>query len=123
MPDAPFDQSITFLATRNLDAVTNFYQHTLGLPLVRDQGVCRIFKSSADGYLGFCTHLDTPPPQGIILTLVCDNVDSWHTKLVAKGVEIQKPPARNPKDNIYHFFFKDPNGYVLEIQRFDKPLE
>jgi len=123
MPNTPFNQSITFLSTRNLDAVTHFYQHILGMPLVRDQGVCRIFKSSADGYLGFCTHLDIPKPECIILTLICDNVDTWYTKLTAEGVEIQKPPMQNPKYDIYHFFFKDPNGYILEIQRFDEPLE
>ena len=122
-PATPFDQQVTFLATRNLDAVTRFYGNILGLPLVRDQGVCRIFKTSVGAYLGFCTHLETQPTQGIILTLVCDDVDAWHTKLSGLGVDITKPPAHNPKYAIYHFFFKDPNGYTLEIQRFDEPLD
>ncbi len=124
MTPAPFSQLVTFLPTRSPDAVTRFYRDTLGLPLVRDQGVCRIFKASAGGYLGFCTHLaEEPAPSGAILTLVCDDVHAWHTRLAGLGVKITRPPAHNPKYAIYHFFFKDPNGYILEVQRFDDPLD
>jgi len=117
-----FEQTVTFLHTDNLEATARFYEEILELPLVRDQGVCRIYKTSDDGYLGFCTHLDAPVSTGIILTLVTSSVDAWYETLLAKGVEILKPPAHNPKYQIYHFFFKDPNGYTLEIQRFDEPL-
>ena len=121
--ETPFDQNITFLHTDNLIKTAKFYEEILELPLVRDQSVCRIYKTSANGYLGFCTHLDSPRPEGIILTLVTDNVDGWYQKLKKKGVTITAPPAHNPKYQIYHFFFTDPNGYTLEIQHFDEPLE
>jgi GNAT superfamily N-acetyltransferase/catechol 2,3-dioxygenase-like lactoylglutathione lyase family enzyme len=118
----PFDQAVTFLYTSDLIATSQFYEEILELPLVRDQAVCRIYKASPNGYLGFCTHLEAPSSQGIILTLVTESVDTWHDLLLTKDVEITKPPTHNPKYQIYHFFFKDPNGYTLEIQRFDKPL-
>ena len=117
-----FDQTITFLHTTDIKRTAQFYEKTLELLLVRDQGVCRIYKTSADGYLGFCTHLEAPVSNGIILTLVTPNVDTWYKTLLAKGVEIVNPPAHNSKYQIYHFFFKDPNGYTLEIQHFDEPL-
>lgn len=118
-----FDQSVIFLRTKDLDQTSIFYEEYLDLPLVRDQGTCRIYKSSPTGYIGFCTHLDAPHPDGIILTLVTDNVDDWYQKLSDKGVAITAPPVYNPRYQIHHFFFKDPNGYTLEIQRFDDPLE
>ncbi len=118
----PFDQTVTFLHTSDLNATAHFYEDILELSLVRDQGVCRIYKTSGDGYLGFCTHLETPVTKSIILTLVTPSVDIWYATLLAKGVEIVNPPAHNPKYQIYHFFFKDPNGYTLEIQHFDEPL-
>lgn len=117
-----FDQTVTFLHTNDLDATSHFYENILGLVLVRDQGVCRIYKTSENAYLGFCTHLETPSPKGTILTLVTSSVDKWYQALHTKDVEIVNPPAHNPKYQIYHFFFKDPNGYTLEIQRFDEPL-
>ena len=123
MGRADFDQLVTFLHTEDLARTARFYETILEIPLVRDQAVCRIYKISPGGYLGFCSHPDTPQPDGIILTLVASNVDEWHTKLLEKGVEITKPPVHNSKYHIYHFFFKDPNGYLLEIQQFDQPLE
>ncbi len=59
--------------------------------------------------------------QGVILTLVTENVDDWYRKLRDAGVEIKTAPAQDPQYNIYHFFFRDPNGYLLEIQRFHDP--
>lgn len=118
-----FEQFVTFLRTADLEATTRFYAGTLGLPLVRDQGVCRIFRLAPSAYLGFCTHLEAAPPDGVILTLVAEDVDGWYERLRAQGVEFVKPPAHTPRYQIYHCFFKDPNGYLLEIQRFDEPLE
>ena len=31
------------------------------------------------------------------------------------------PPALNPEYGIYHCFLRDPNGYLVEIQRFLDP--
>mgnify|MGYP002641515717 FL=1 len=120
--ESPFNKTITFLHTDDLERTAQFYEEILELPLVRDQGVCRIYKTSADSYLGFCTHLETPVSKSIILTLVISSVDAWYETLLAKGVEIVNPPSHNPKYQIYHFFFKDPNGYTLEIQHFDEAL-
>lgn len=119
----PIEQQITFLYTRDLAATADFYENVLALPLVRDQGTCRIYRVSQDGYLGFCQHLDAPAqPQGIILTLITPAVDEWYEKLLAQGVTFTKPPADNPQYQIYHCFLRDPNGYLIEIQRFHEPL-
>ncbi|MCX7609772.1 MAG: VOC family protein [Anaerolineales bacterium] len=118
-----FDQFIVFLYTTDLEAVTHFYADLLGLPLVRDQKTCRIFRIMPSAYLGFCTHLDAPRPEGVILTLVVDDVDGWYQHFLARGVKFVKPPTYHPSYRIYHCFFKDPNGYLLEIQRFEEPLK
>jgi catechol 2,3-dioxygenase-like lactoylglutathione lyase family enzyme len=41
---------------------------------------------------------------------------------MSTGVEVSGPPQSNPKYQIYHFFLKDPDGYWIEIQKFDHPL-
>lgn len=118
-----FDQTLTFLHTADLIATAHFYEQVIGLELARDQGACRIYRASPGGYIGFCQHLEPSSPQGVILTLVSADVDGWYARLSARGVEFVKAPAHNPRFGIYHCFFKDPNGYLLEIQRFDEPLE
>ena len=94
----------------------------MGLPLVLDQGSCRIYRISRDGYLGFCQRKEAiEPPAGIIFTIVTQEVDDWYKYLKGQGVDFEKPPAFNPNYNIYHCFLRDPNGYLIEIQRFLDP--
>lgn len=120
---ATVDYPITFFFTRDLEKTARFYQDVIGLELARDQGDCRIFRVGAHGFVGFCQRehtLDTP--HGVILTLVTDNVDAWYYALVDRGVRFEQPPSLNPQYNIYHCFLHDPNGYLIEIQRFNEPL-
>jgi len=110
---------ITFLGTKNLNETANFYQNILGLELYKDQGLCKIFNITKESKIGFCSHIPiTFTDKGPILTLVVENVEKIYQKLINSGLEIPNPPKLNPKFNIYHFFFHDPNGYTLEIQKF-----
>ncbi|MCB8985667.1 MAG: VOC family protein [Ardenticatenaceae bacterium] len=117
----PIQQQVTFLHTAVLPETAVFYQTILGLPLVLDQGVCQIFQATPTAFLGFCRHLEGARPSGVILTLVSEDVDGWHAYLKAQGVAIEKPPTLNETFNIYHCFIRDPNGYLIEIQRFLDP--
>lgn len=116
-------QQITFLHTRDLGATYRFYCELLELPLVRDQGKCLIFEVAPGAYLGFCEHIE-PISAGrrVVLTLVSDDVDAWYAYLEQKGLPLADPPKANPEFQIYHFFLEDPNGYTVEIQKFDHPL-
>ena len=55
------------------------------------------------------------------LCLVTREVDEWYQKLRDRNVKFEKEPAYNPEYNIYHCFLRDPNGYLVEIQRFCDP--
>jgi catechol 2,3-dioxygenase-like lactoylglutathione lyase family enzyme len=120
----PIGQQITFLYTQDLAATARFYEEVVGLELKLDQGSCRIYKVSQDGYIGFCQRSDVPDGTSdrVILTLVTPEVDGWYEYLRAQGVAFEKPPATNPKYDIYHCFLRDPNGYLVEIQRFLHPF-
>ena len=126
MTHLPIDQQITFLYTRDLETTARFYEEVLGLPLALDQGVCRIYRVSGDGYLGFCRRAETPEqppdmPPAVIFTIVTEEVDQWYSHLSDRGAVFDEPPAINPQYNIYHCFLRDPNGYLIEIQRFLDP--
>ncbi len=121
MPPA-IDYPITFLYTRNLEKTAQFYETVLELPLARDQGDCRIYQAGG-GYVGFCERMLTlETPHGVILTLVTSDVDGWYYRLREKGVRFENPPSLSPQYNIYHCFLHDPNGYLIEIQRFNDAL-
>jgi catechol 2,3-dioxygenase-like lactoylglutathione lyase family enzyme len=116
-----FDAQITFCPTTDLAETAKFYEEALGLPLALDQGTCRIYRVAGGAFLGFCQRTDTPRPDGLILTLVTDDVDGWHRRLIVQGVPCEKAPVFNPTYRIYQAFFRDPNGYLIEIQRFEDP--
>jgi catechol 2,3-dioxygenase-like lactoylglutathione lyase family enzyme len=113
-----FQDQITFLYTRDLDATAHFYENMLGLPLDRAQPDCKIYKVTDHAYVGFCQREVEPSTDTLIMCLITDDVDGWYESLKAKGVPFEKAPARNPKYNIYHCFVRDPNGYLVEIQKF-----
>ena len=115
------DSQISFFSTLDLDRTSDFYVNLLGLSLVLDQGSCRIYSTAGNAYLGFCLKDRMPATEGVIITLVMDDVDAYCEKLRGLGVVFEKEPAFNPRYNIYHCFLRDPNGYSVEIQRFEDP--
>lgn len=116
------DQQVTFLYTQDLAATAQFYETVIGLVMVLDQGVCRIYRVSNDAFVGFCERADADGHgSDVIFTLVSKEVDAWYAHLQRAGAEIEKPPTLNEQYNIYHIFVRDPNGYLLEIQEFRDP--
>ena len=115
------DAQIVFLVTRDLEATTRFYVDGLGLSLALGQGTCRITRVAPGAFSGFCRRDAAPNPDGVIVTLVTEDVDGWFDRLRARGIAIEKAPAHHPAYRICHGFLRDPNGYLVEIQRFDDP--
>jgi catechol 2,3-dioxygenase-like lactoylglutathione lyase family enzyme len=123
------NQQVTFLYCADLEVTTSFYRDRLHLPVVLDQGVCRIFRAGRDAFIGFCQgtgNLSPPTATGLILTLVVNDretVDTWYTYLRESDCaeRIEKAPTLNQRFAIYHLFLRDPDGYLLEIQAFLDP--
>jgi len=120
------DQQITFLYTDDLAASSTFYENTLGLNLWLDQGSCRIYRVTGEALVGICQTGDgakgtlQEKQTNVIFTIVTQAVDEWYAYLQERGITFEKPPQYNPKYRIYHCFLRDPNGYLIEIQRFDE---
>jgi catechol 2,3-dioxygenase-like lactoylglutathione lyase family enzyme len=132
MTQEPLEASgtVTFLPTADLEAVDAFYGGLLGLPLVRDQDVCRIYRASRgsgapDGgsYWGFCDRgYAVPAEVRVVLTLLVDDVEAAYRELLARGAAPEGPPAHHERYAVTSFFVRDPNGYLVEYQRFDVPV-
>ena len=114
---------IAFLPVADLSATHHFYGELLGLPLALDQGTCRIYRVAGGGYVGFCERDDASPAPGVIVTLVTTEVDVWYDRLQATGIQTDGPPRYNERYGIYHFFASDPDGWSVEVQCFEDPLE
>ncbi len=121
------DYPITFLYYRDLDEVTAFYNQTLGLTLARDQGWCKIFRISPGAYVGLVDEqkgsVRATKDKAVLLTLVVDDVDAWHQHLSSHLVADLTDPKMHQDIGVYGFFFSDPGGYMIEIQKFTVDLE
>lgn len=117
------DYAITFFYYDDIEAVRPFYEDVLGLELVLDQGLARIYRIGGASYFGIVDgnrgHLRHQPRSAVLLTIVSEQVGEWHERLARLGV----PGLTEIRTGRYceHFFFEDPAGYAIEIQRFHAP--
>lgn len=123
MQTLPIDAQITFLYVRDLQRSGRFYHDILGLPLVLDQGSCRIYRVTGDSaFLGICLgETSETSRDGLIFTVVASDVDGWYQRVTSRGWTCEHAPRVNERFGIYHFFVRDPDGYLVEIQRFTTP--
>ena len=115
--------AITFHYYDDILAVAPFYEETLGFELVLDQGMARIYRIVGTAYFGIVDgtkgHMRTRPHSASLLTIVSEDVVGWHRRLGDAGVIGQTGILRG--NYCEHFFFEDPGGYAIEIQRFHDP--
>ena len=116
-----------FLYYKDLDRATAFYRDTLGLELVADYQMARVFRITADSYLilvdaakGMHT---ADEPKSVALALVTDQLEQWHAYLKAQGIAPRSAFAPTPGRAHDGFVIQDPEGYLLEFERFNSHPE
>lgn len=117
------DYAITFFYYEDIAPIARFYEEKLGFELVLDQGLARIYRVAPNSYFGIVDgnrgHLRHQPRSAALFTIVAEDVEGWHARLAAAGVSELTELRRGRFCD--HFFFRDPAGYALEIQRFHDP--
>jgi catechol 2,3-dioxygenase-like lactoylglutathione lyase family enzyme len=111
------DANITFLRVADMERSHAFYAEGLGLTLVLDQGGCQIYRLTDTSYLGLCERAE-PVSSNVIVTIVSQDVAGWHERLTSVGADVDGSPRDNPDYRIHHFFASDPDGHLIEVQRF-----
>lgn len=118
----PIEQAITWLYTEDLEKLVRFYTDVMELEQVLDQRRCRVFRTGPDAFLGVCSMAERPlGTKGMMYTFLCADVQAMYDFLLAKGVVFEHPPAVRGDGTVLSTFFRDPEGYHLEIQEFRDP--
>ena len=116
---------ITFFYYRDLTPIAHFYEEVMGFERVEDQGWAKIYRVNGRAFMGIVDEQRgfhrAQERNAVLLTLVVDDVWAWYNYLKNQGIEIPKEPAISDQVKVEYFFFQDPGGYVIEIQRFLKP--
>ncbi len=117
-----FQSQITLLYFRNIEKAYHFYEDVLGLTPKIDQGYGRIYEVSRNAFLGVMDEkrgfLRSGSGKSVMISLITDEVDQWYQTLEKKGVKLLSKPLTKEDIGIRSFLFEDPEGYVLEIQKF-----
>lgn len=115
--------AITFFYYKDIHLVSSFYSSVMGFPLVLDQGLAQIFRAAPGSFLGIVDgrrgHLRDKRDNAVLFTIVDDEVECWHRRMSKAGVDGLTEILHGRYCD--HFFFRDPAGYALEVQRFRDP--
>lgn len=116
--------AITFYYYQDILAISPFYEDTMGFDLVLDQGMARIYRVAGAAYFGIVDgnsgHLAHQEKSAALLTIVSEDIAGWHARMVAANVAGLTKIMHGRFCE--HFFFEDPGGYAIEIQRFHDPM-
>ncbi|MFC2097014.1 VOC family protein [Bacteroidota bacterium] len=116
-----------FLYYKDLEAASEFYSTILGMELVADYNMAKIYRMAFDSYLilvdaekGMHT---AEEPKTVALALLTDQLGEWYEYLKGQNVNIRN--KYSPRDGGPHdgFVITDPEGYLLEFEEFKQHPE
>ncbi len=104
-----------------------FYTEILGLPTVADYGFAKILRVAESSYLTLVDAAEgmhsTDEPRAATLAFVTEQVEEWWDYLISQGVPMRsefREAEGRPHDG---FVAIDPEGYLLEFERFNPHAE
>jgi len=120
------DGLLTFFYYKDLAKAAEFYENIMGFDLVVDQKWAKIYrvKGSAlmgcvDGNVGYHKPNEIKP---VMLTVIVDDPDAWYSHFKKHGVETLSEPHDDKDMGLRIFLLEDPEGYIIEIQKFYDPI-
>jgi predicted enzyme related to lactoylglutathione lyase len=113
---------ITFFYYKDLSKAAKFYEEIMGFELAVDQQWSKIYRVAENAYLGCVDgNVGYHKPSEIkpvMLTVIVDDPDAWYRHFKKNNVETINEPHDDEELNLRIFLLKDPEGYVIEIQKF-----
>ncbi|MFC1529882.1 VOC family protein [Gemmatimonadota bacterium] len=107
----------------DLEQATRFYTRTLGLRVIADYGFAKILQIADTSYLTLVDGLEgmhtTDEPKTVAIALLTDQLAEWYEYLLGEDIGMRSgytPIAGRPH---HGFVAYDPEGYLLEFERFN----
>ena len=122
MPEKRVEGLITFLYYNDLEKAASFYEDVMGFELTVNQGWAKIYRVTDGAHIGVVDekrgYHRAGPAKPVMITLVVPDVNAWYRYLREKGVETLNEPRDIEELGLRAFLLEDPEGYVIEIQKF-----
>lgn len=116
-----------FYYYRDVETAWAFYTDVMGFETVVDYGFAKILRVAKSSYLTLVNAEDgmhsADEPKSVTLALVTDQVEGWHEYLTGAGVPMRAELRVEEGSAHDGFVAVDPEGYLLEIERFNPHQE
>jgi catechol 2,3-dioxygenase-like lactoylglutathione lyase family enzyme len=112
-----------FFYYADLERAWRFYEDILGLETVADYDFAKIMRVAPTSYLtlvdGESGMHTADDPKTVAIALITDELDEWYAYLKTENVSMKFD--YNPVEGRPHngFVIEDPEGYYLELERFN----
>lgn len=119
--------SNVFLYYADVEAATTFYTRTLGFAVAADYGFAKILRVGPSSFITLVDEAmgmhSASDPKTVAIALITDQLDEWWDYMKDQDVEMRFP--YNPVEGRPHHGFVaiDPEGYLLEFERFNEHAE
>ena len=121
------DATNAFYSYADLEGAWTFYSQVMGFETVADYGFAKILRVAPASYLTLVDQAEamhaTSAPRSVTLGIVTEEVEGWWAYLSSRGVPTTgdyEPGAEAPHEG---FVVVDPEGYHLEIERYNRHPE
>lgn len=107
----------------DVEAAHDFYTRVMGFETVVDYGFAKIMRVAPASYVTLVDEAEgmhsAEEPKSVTLAIVTEQVEGWYDYLVSQGVEMRG--EYNYREGQPHdgFVAIDPEGYYLEVERFN----
>ncbi len=114
---------VIWLYYRDLEGAQRFYEDSIGLDLIVDQGWAKVYPASRTGFIGLVDgarglHAATDE-KAVTVALFTDDVDEWFEHMRGRpGFELRTPEILDESGRVRVFVGYDPEGYFLEWDTF-----
>ena len=119
-----FKATVTWMYYKDMQAMQEFYEKTLGLEFIVDQGWAKVLKASATGYIGLVDekkgmHSFTED-KAVTVAFFIEDLDGWYNYTKTNKLFALRSDSigTGPEGKYRAFVGYDPEGYYLEFDRF-----
>ena len=115
--------TIFWLYYLDLKEARDFYENTLKLKFLVDQGFAQVYASSTSGFIGPVDASQGLHPfseeKSVTVGFITDKIDKWYQYLLKKDLKMRGPLEEAEQGRIRAFVTFDVAGYYLEFDSFN----
>ncbi len=114
--------TVLWLYYDDIPAIQEFWESTLGVDLMVDQGWAKVYQASPTGFIGPVDgtrglHTATEE-KAVTVSFFTDDVGAWLDRARQLGIELRTPDLTDESGRVSVFVAYDPEGYFLEWDTF-----